>query len=47
MEDQEIEKKKQKEIIPIMKENYDEYKFSEDAKESLLKQKKKNPKNSC
>ena len=32
MESQEIDRKKQKELLPIMKENYDGYKFSKDAK---------------
>ena len=34
MEDQEIDKKKQEELLPIMKENYDGYRFSIDAKEN-------------
>ena len=34
MEDQEIVKEKQEELLPIMKENYDGYRFSIDAKEN-------------
>ena len=35
MTEQEIEKEKQEEILPIMKENYDGYKFSLEAKEKM------------
>ena len=35
MIEQEIEKEKQEEILPIMKENYDGYKFSLEAKEKM------------
>ena len=35
MESQEIDRKKQKELLPIMKENYNGYKFSKDAKTRL------------
>ena len=35
MDSQEIDKKEQKSILPVMKENYDGYKFSEDAENQL------------
>ena len=34
MKDEEIDKKKQEELLPIMKENYDGYRFSVEAKEN-------------
>ena len=36
MEDQEIDKEKQEELLPIMKENYDGYRFSKEVTETRM-----------